>query len=114
MDKIVEYQIQDMQNEENKISVTIKITTIGFPVEETLEYEQEGEWYEDITKISRKYEDLDLQNEWENFQSRLLSFLSDGNLRIILDIIDENDSYYNAKYNLKTDVLTAQIKDEPL
>lgn len=111
MDKIAEYQIQDMQNPENKISVTIKITTIGFPVDEKLEYEQEGEWYEDITKISRTYEDLDLEVEWENFQSRLLSFLSDGNLRIILDIIDENDTYYNDKYKLETDVLSVKIKD---
>lgn len=110
MDKTIEYQIKDMQNPKDKISITIKITTIGYPVDETLEFEHEGEWYTDITQVNRNYEDNQLQQEWEAFQSRLLPFLNDGNLRIILDIMEENDTYYSDKYKLQVDVTSAHIQ----
>ncbi|WP_294967301.1 hypothetical protein [uncultured Methanosphaera sp.] len=109
MDKIIHYSIIDMLSQNNEISVSIRITTKGFPVEEKLEYHNAGKWSEDISTISRVYNDTHIQEQWGNFQSRLLSFLDDGNMRVILDIMGASDEYYSEKYKLKVIVNSLDI-----
>lgn len=105
VDKIIEYKITDELCPE--ISVVVKITTIGFPVDEKLEYGCDGIFYDDITKVPKDAFDGDI---WDGFTSRLLLFLDDANLRIILDIMQLNDTYMCDKYKLIVDVISAQIE----
>lgn len=105
MDKTIEYKITDELYPE--ISVIVKITTIGFPVDEKLEYGYDGIFYDDITKVPKDAVDSDI---WDGFTSRLLPFLDDANLRIILDIMQLNDTYMCDKYKLIVDVISAQIE----
>ncbi|MBE6493533.1 MAG: hypothetical protein E7Z84_02850 [Methanosphaera stadtmanae] len=111
MDKIVHYSIKDMLTVESDISVSIRITTKNFPVDEILEYHNAGKWTKDISTISRVYNDDDTQKEWMNYQSRLLSFLDEGNMRVIMDIMDKNDEYFSDKYKLKVLVENVDIID---
>ena len=97
MDKIIEYKITDELCPE--ISVVVKITT--------LEYGCDGIFYDDITKVPKDAFDGDI---WDGFTSRLLPFLDDANLRIILDIMQLNDTYMCDKYKLIVDVISAQIE----
>ncbi|MCD7782015.1 MAG: hypothetical protein LUG89_04920 [Methanosphaera sp.] len=108
MDKIVNYSIKDMLSNED-IAVSIRITTIGYPVDEKLEYHNAGKWSEDISTISRVYNDSKIQDQWSNFQSRLLKFLDNGNMRVILDIMGKSDEYYCDKYRLKVIVNSIEV-----
>ena len=53
MDRIVHYSIRDILSVDDNLSIDLRITTIGFPVDETLEYQSSGKWFEDISTISR-------------------------------------------------------------
>ncbi len=109
VDKKITYSIKDTLND--SIKVSIKITTIGFPVEEKLEYHNAGKWHEDISNISRVYNNTKIQDSWSDFQSRLLSFLNDGNMRVLLDIMMNDDEYISSKYNLHVIVEDSIIVD---
>ncbi len=111
MDKIVHYSIKDRLSLDNVISVSIRITVKNFPVSEVLEYHNEGKWSEDISTINRIYNDSEIQQQWDNFQSRLLSFLNDDNMRIIMDIMTSDDKYYSNKYNLEVEVTSYELLD---
>ncbi|MBR0471904.1 MAG: hypothetical protein IJI98_04320 [Methanosphaera sp.] len=111
MDKIVHYSIVDKLSSGNVISVSIRITVKGFPVSEILEYHNEGKWSQDISTISRTYNDGEIQEQWDNFKSRLLSFLDDDNMRIIMDIMTDDDEYYSNKYKLNVIVTSFEIID---
>lgn len=111
MDKIVHYSIKDGLSQSDDLSVVLRITTIGFPVAEKLEYQSSGKWSEDISTISRMYTDTNHKEHWEHFQSRLLSFLSDGNMRVIMDIMGQSDSYYSEKYKLNVLVNSVEITE---
>ena len=106
MDKIVHYSINDKLSLDDVISVSIRITVKDFPVSEILEYHNEGKWSKDVSTITRTYNDSKIQEQWGNFQSRLLSFLDDGNMRVIMDIMTDDDKYYSKKYNLEV-IVTA-------
>lgn len=110
MDRIVHYSINDKLSKNSDLSVTIRITTIGFPVAETLEYQCSGKWSEDVTTIGRLYNDTN-PDEWESFQSRLLPFLDDGNMRVIMDIMNTGDIYYSDKYKLEVTVNSVDITE---
>ncbi len=109
MDKLVYYSIKDRMSVDSSISVSIKITVKDFPVVETLEYHNEGKWSEDVSAITRTYNDDNIQKQWDNFQSRLLSFLDDGNMRVIMDIMTGDDEYYSDKYKLDVVVTSYEI-----
>lgn len=110
MDKIVHYSIKDKLSVDDVISVSIRITVKNFPVTEILEFHNEGKWSSnDISTISRMYNDTDVHNQWENFQSRLLSFLDDGNIRVIMDIMQADDKYYSSKYNIEVIVTSYEL-----
>lgn len=109
MDKIVHYSIVDKLSSDDVISVSLRITVKDFPVSEILEYHNEGKWSQDISSITRTYNDTDIQEQWGNFQSRLLSFLDDGNMRVIMDIMTSDDEYYSNKYKLKVIVTSFDI-----
>lgn len=111
MDKIVHYSIVDKLSSDDIISVSLRITVKGFPVSEVLEYHNEGKWSQDISSITRIYNDTEIQEQWCNFQSRLLSFLDDGNMRVIMDIMASDDEYYSSKYKLKIIVTSFEILD---
>ncbi|RAP52316.1 MAG: hypothetical protein BZ138_03315 [Methanosphaera sp. rholeuAM270] len=111
MDKIVHYSIVDKLSSDDEISVSIRITVTGFPVSEVLEYHNAGKWSQDISTITRTYNDTEVQEHWSNFQSRLLSFLDDGNMRVIMDIMASEDEYYSSKYKLKVNVTSHEILD---
>lgn len=111
MDKIVHYSIIDKLSSDDVISVSIRITVKGFPVSEVLEYHNEGKWSEDISNVTRTYNDTEVQEQWSNFQSRLLSVLDDGNMRVIMDIMTSDDEYYSDKYKLKIKVTSYEIID---
>lgn len=111
MDKIVHYSIKDKLSYDDVISVSIRITVKNFPVSEVLEYHNEGKWSKDISLISRTYNDTKIQEQWGNFQSRLLSFLDDGNMRVIMDIMAADDKYYSSKYNLEVVVTSYERLD---
>lgn len=111
MDKIVHYSIKDKLSAEDVISVSIRITVNDFPVSEILEYHNEGKWSKDISTITRTYNDTEVQEQWGNFQSRLLSFLDDGNMRVIMDIMVDDDKFYSRKYNLEVVVTSFEILD---
>lgn len=111
MDKLVHYSIIDKLSSGDLITVSIRITVKGFPVSETLEYHNEGKWSQDISTITRTYNDTEVQEQWSNFQSRLLSFLDDGNMRVIMDIMTSDDEYYSGKYKLKVIVTSYEILD---
>ncbi len=109
MDKIVHYSIIDKLSCDDILSVSIRITVRDFPVTEILEYHNEGKWSEDISNINRTYNDSDVQEQWENFRSRLLDFLEDGNIRVIMDIMTGDDEYYSGKYKIKVDVTSYEL-----
>lgn len=109
MDKIVHYSIKDKLSIDEKISVSIRITVKNFPVNEILEYHNEGKWSQDISTITRIYNDTEIQDQWENFQSRLLSFLDDGNIRVIMDIMAADDRYFSSKYNIEVIVTSYEL-----
>lgn len=111
MDKIVHYSIIDKLSSDDVISISIRITVKGFPVSEVLEYHNGGKWSQDISTITRIYNDEEVQSQWSNFQSRLLSFLDDGNMRVIMDIMSSDDEYYSNKYKLKVIVTSFDIID---
>ncbi|HIJ15891.1 MAG TPA: hypothetical protein HA277_05780 [Methanosphaera sp.] len=111
VDKIVHYSIKDKLSNEDVISVSIRITVKNFPVSEVLEYHNEGKWSQDLSAISRTYNDSEVQEQWSNFQSRLLSFLDDGNMRVIMDIMTGDDKYYSDKYKIEAIVTSYEIID---
>jgi hypothetical protein len=90
MDKNVYYKIYDTTN--NDVNILLKISTKGFPIEETIEYEVDGNWTEKIN-INDKH-----------FTDRLNALLEDNNIRLIMDLLEEDDKYYNNKYKLKLSV----------
>ena len=106
MDKIVHYSIKDKLSVDDVISVSVRITVKDFPVSEILEYHNGGKWSQDISSITRIYNDTEIQDQWSNFQSRLLSFLDDGNMRVIMDIMAGDDEFYSSKYDIQV-VVTA-------
>lgn len=111
VDKIVHYSIVDRLSSSDKISVSIRISVMNFPIVETLEYHNEGKWLEDIANIDRTYKDEDTQKQWDSFKSRLLALLDDDNMRVIMDIMSEDDVYYSRKYNLEIIVNSFDIID---
>ncbi len=110
MDKTIHYTINDKIEQSSDISISIRITTEDFPVIETLEYHNAGKWTDDINSLSRVYNDTQQQKQWENFQKRLLEFLSNDNMRIIMDIMKESDTYYSDEYKLTVKVNSVDIK----
>ena len=64
MDRIVHYSIRDILSVDDNLSIDLRITTIGFPVDETLEYQSSGKWFEDISTISRTYIGTDKEEYW--------------------------------------------------
>ena len=111
MDRIVHYSIRDILSVDDNLSIDLRITTIGFPVDETLEYQSSGKWFEDISTISRTYIGTDKEEHREHFQSRLLSFLDDGNMRVIMDIMGQLDEYSSERYKLGVVVNSVEIID---
>lgn len=111
VDKIVHYSIKDKLSVDETISLSVRITVKDFPVSEVLEYHNEGKWSKDISSISRTYNDSEIQEQWGNFQSRLLSFLDDGNMRVIMDIMAGDDKYYSDKYKIEVVVTSYERLD---
>lgn len=109
MDKRVYYSIKDMLAKDNGIVVPVVITTIGYPVSETLEYFDDDACSEDISIIDNIYKGSDLEESWFNYKSRLLSFLDDNNMRVIMDIMRESDEYYCDEYKLRVIVNSVDI-----
>ncbi len=112
MDKVVHYSISDMLSEGDGISISLRITTEDFPVVEKLEYHNAGKWIEDIDQLRRVYNDTQQQEQWDNFQQRLIDFLANDNMRVIMDIMVESDKYYSDAYKLEVVVNSVDIKDE--
>ncbi|WP_455645683.1 hypothetical protein [Methanosphaera sp.] len=105
MDKIVYYSIEDKLSQNENIVLSIRITTQGFPVNETLEYQNNSEWSEDIHVI---YEET-TNEQLINFKSRVQSLLDDDNMRVIMDIMKNDDEYYSNEYKLKIIVNSLEI-----
>ena len=97
MDKIIYYNVFDTTN--NDESIMMKISSLGFPIEEKIEYENNGSWAENIS--------LD-----ENFNQRLTSLLDDNNIRLIMDLLQEDDEFYNNKYKIRLTVTRLEINDD--
>ncbi|MDO5824892.1 MAG: hypothetical protein BZ137_06145 [Methanosphaera sp. rholeuAM130] len=90
MDKTIYYKIYDTTN--NDVNILLKISTKGFPIEEKIEYDIDGNWVEEMT-INDK-----------NFKNRLEALLEDNNIRLIMDLLEDDDKYYNNKYKIRLSV----------
>ncbi|MBE6488757.1 MAG: hypothetical protein E7Z86_08585 [Methanosphaera stadtmanae] len=101
MDKTIIYKINDMLTQENENFINLKIITKGFPIEEKVLYDQNGQWNDDINTL-----EID-----DNLKARLNEFLEDNNKRLIIDLLDENDTYYTDSYKLKIKVENLEIID---
>lgn len=101
MDKTIIYKINDMLTQENENFINLKIITKGFPIEEKVLYDQNGQWTENINTL-----EID-----DNLKARLNEFLEDNNKRLIIDLLDENDTYYTDSYKLKIKVENLEIID---
>lgn len=101
MDKTIIYKINDMQTQDNDIFINLKIITKGFPIEEKVLYDQNGQWIEKIDTL-----EID-----DNLKMRIADFLEDNNKRLIIDILEESDTYYTDKYKLKIKVENLEILD---
>lgn len=98
MDKTIYYEIEDTSLDQSQ--VLLKISTKGFPIEESIEYDYNGNWVESLNS------DYD-----ENFQIRLTKLLDDNNIRLIMDLLEQDDVYYNDKYKLRITVKNLEIVD---
>ncbi|OED30775.1 hypothetical protein [Methanosphaera sp. WGK6] len=105
MDKIVYYSIEDMLSRSRNLSLSIRITTQGFPVNETVEYQNNNEWSEYINTINKE----NTNEKSINFKSRVESLLDDDNIRVIMDIMKNYDEYYSDEYKLKIIVNSLEI-----
>ena len=98
MDKTVYYNIYDTIN--SGVTILLKISTKGFPIEEKIEYDVDGKWLSEIN-INDK-----------NLKDRLNSLLEDNNIRLIMDLLEEDDKYYNNRYKLRLSVQKVEIIDD--
>lgn len=101
MDKIVYYNIQD-KSDDNSTNQIVKISTIGFPVEETIEYDDGGDFTQDVNSL----------NINDSFKERINALVNDNNLMLILDLLSENDVYYNDEHNIKIKVESLEKVDD--
>lgn len=97
MDKTIYYKIYDTTN--NDANILMKISTKGFPIEEKIEYDVDGNWASQINITDK------------NFNDRLNMLLEDNNIRLIMDLLQEDDKYYNNKYKLRLSVQRVKIVD---
>ena len=101
MDKTIIYKINDMLTQDNELYINIKIITKGFPIEEKVLYDNNGQWTDEINTL-----EID-----DNLKNRLNDFLDDNNKRLIIDLLEENDTYYTEYYKLKIKVENLEIID---
>lgn len=98
MDKTIYYKISDTTNDDEEMMM--KISTKGFPIEEKIEYDVGGNWVEEF------------ETDDQNLKGRLNSLLEDNNIRLIMDLLQEDDEYYNNKYNLRLCVQRLEVIDD--
>lgn len=90
MDKLTYFNVFDCNGD---CELSFRICVRGFPVVELLEFDVDGVWSRDVSGLEGVIS--------ADFKSRLLSFLDDDNMRIILDIMGNGDVFVSRKYSLK-------------
>lgn len=90
MDKLTYFNVFDCNGD---CELSFRICVRGFPVVELLEFDVDGVWSRDVSGLEGVIS--------ADFKSRLLSFLDDDNMRIILDIMGNGDVFVSRKCSLK-------------